>query len=459
MKNIVLPILVVEDDPSLREALVDTLELARYRVITAVDGSDALQKLAQETVGLVVSDVQMKPMDGHTLLIEIKQRYPHIPVILMTAYGVIDKAIQAIKAGACNYLTKPFEPNALLDEVTRTMLPSWPPHDAASASDVIAEDSASRAIFELADRVAETDATVLITGESGTGKEVMARYIHSHSPRHNQPFIAINCAAIPDTLLESLLFGYEKGSFSGAVKSQAGKFEQANGGTLLLDEVTEMPLSLQAKMLRVIQEREVERLGGNHPIKLDLRLIATSNRDMEAAVHENQFREDLFYRLSVFPIELPALRKRAADIIPLAQHVLNRLTEGNGKNARFSSAAANALQNHSWPGNIRELENVVQRALILSNGNTIEPSHLNLRGMAKPAKIAATTLADTEDIAASAPEEDDDNLKSRERTHILNTLKSVDGVRKRAAEKLGMSERTLRYKLHQYKLEGHLADA
>lgn len=436
-----LPILIVEDDRDLREALTDTLELAGYTVRVAEDGSAALQILEREAVGLVVSDVQMRPMDGHTLLKAIKARWPEVPVLLMTAYGMIEKAVEAMRDGACNYLTKPFEADRLLAEVARYMLTP------AAEGDVVAEDAMSRELLALARRVAASHATVLITGESGTGKEVMARYLHRHSPRAGGPFVAINCAAIPDNLLESTLFGYEKGAFTGATTSQAGKFEQASGGTLLLDEISEMPLSLQAKLLRVLQEREVERLGGRGPIPVDVRIIATSNRDMEAEVAAGRFREDLYYRLNVFPLHLPPLRERREDIAPLARHILARLAKQAGRHGMsFSPEALGELTQYAWPGNIRELENVIQRALILAPGHVIEPSHLHLPA----AKIAAAATAAP---VAQAPAEGPTDIKSLERRHIMEALAAEGGSRKRAAQRLGMSERTLRYKLARYREE------
>jgi two-component system response regulator FlrC len=436
-----LPILIVEDDRDLREALCDTLALSGYEAISAADGVMALEMLRRRTVGLVVTDVQMQPMDGHTLLREIKQAYPHLPVLLMTAYGMIDKAVEAMQAGACHYLTKPFEPDILLAEVVRYMLPA----PIEGATEVIAEDARSRELFDLAKRVAATVATVMITGESGTGKEIVARFIHRFSPRSGGPFVAINCAAIPENLLEATLFGHEKGAFTGAQQSQAGKFEQAQGGTLLLDEISEMPLGLQAKLLRVLQEREVERVGGRKAISLDVRVLATSNRDLVAEVKRGCFREDLYYRLNVFPLEMPALRKRTADIVPLAQQFLARFAASFGRaGISLSEEAVRQLTQYGWPGNIRELENVIQRALILAPGDLIEVEHLHLPQLARadlPPKIES----------ASEPPLD---MKSLERVHIMEALDAVKGSRKLAAQRLGMSERTLRYKLQQYREEG-----
>jgi two-component system response regulator FlrC len=433
-----LPILIVEDDRDLREALADTLRLAGHTVLVAEEGGMALEILAREPVGLVVSDVMMRPMDGHALLKAIKARWPEVPVLLMTAYGMIEKAVEAMRDGAANYLTKPFEADRLLAEVARYLLTA--PADA----DVVAEDAMSRELLALARRVAASNATVLITGESGTGKEVMARYLHRHSPRAGKPFVAINCAAIPDNLLESTLFGYEKGAFTGATSSQPGKFEQADGGTLLLDEISEMPLALQAKLLRVLQEREVERVGGRAPIPVDVRIIATSNRDMEAEVAAGRFRGDLYYRLNVFPLHLPPLRSRREDIVPLARHILARLAAQAGRpGLAFSAQAERELTLYPWPGNIRELENVIQRALILAPGGLIEAAHLHLPA----AKIAAPATP------APTPEAPPTDIKSLERRHIMEALAAEGGSRKRAAARLGMSERTLRYKLARYREE------
>ncbi len=448
-----LPILIVEDDNDLREALTDTLELAGYQVLSAEDGEAGLLVLAERKVGMVLSDVQMQPMDGETLLKQVKLAYPHIPVVLMTAYGVIEKAVAALHAGAAHYLPKPFEPDDLLATVAKYMLP------AVDDDAVIAEDPGMLHLLDMAQRVAMSEAAVMITGESGTGKEVLARYIHRHSSRADGPFVAINCAAIPEQLLESTLFGHEKGAFTGAANQHIGKFEQADGGTLLLDEISEMPLELQAKLLRVLQEREVERVGGKKPIAIDIRVLSTSNRDMPAEVAAARFREDLYYRLNVFPLALPALRERPDDIVPLARAMLSRhAASGKRRVPAISAAAAAALTAHSWDGNIRELENVMQRALILAPGDDIEPEHLflpQLRRQVLPvaAKIAAPVANMPQpDLPPAVPVVTD--MRSLERQHIVDTLKQAGGVRKLAAEKLGMSERTLRYKLQQYREEG-----
>src|SRR5574343_1255135 len=448
-----LPVLVVEDDPSLREAIGDTLELAGRSYVAVESGPDALAVLARQAFSIVVSDVRMMPMDGVTLLKEIRARLPHLPVVLMTAYAEVDKAVDAMRSGACDFLLKPFEPQALLAHIGKYELP-----DTGETAGVVAIDPASRNLFAIAGRVATTDATVLLTGESGVGKEVVARFIHRHSARKKGPFVAINCAAIPDSLLEATLFGYEKGAFTGAQQAQAGKFEQAQDGTLLLDEVTEMPMALQAKLLRVLQEREVERVGGKKPVPLNIRIIATSNRDLAEAVAKGVFREDLYYRLNVFPVAIPSLRHRRDDIVPIARHFVAEHGNRFGRSGMsLTPAAESALIAHAWPGNVRELENVIQRALIMAAGNGIGPESLSLVPRPGVESAAQAPVAAIVQSSARVPEAEKkvDNMKDLEREHILRTLAEVGGSRKKAIERLGISERTLRYKLQQYRDEGH----
>jgi len=450
MSESAIRLLVVEDDAALRDAVCMTLELAGHHV-TGVDGGPAaLEALEREPFNLVISDLRMQPMDGLQLLGAIRARLPQMPVLLMTAYGDVEKAVAAMRGGACDFLMKPFEPEALLGHVRRYASPP------VSGDEVVAGDPRTRQLLQMASRVAASDATVLLNGESGTGKEVFAHYIHAHSPRAGRPFVAINCAAIPENLLEATLFGYEKGSFTGAQVSQAGKFEQAQGGTLLLDEISEMPLALQAKLLRVLQEREVERVGGRKAIALDIRVLATSNRDMPAEVAAGRFREDLFYRLNVFPLQIPPLRERPGDILPLARHFLARHAAAMRRTARLDAGAEALLQAHAWPGNVRELENTMQRALILAPGDAVDAATLALclpdaaSGLPPPAAAAAPPAS----LAAVAPARPD-NMKDLEREHILATLREVNGSRKLAVERLGISERTLRYKLQQYRQEGY----
>lgn len=439
-------LLVVEDDDSLRDALLLTLEAAGHSAKGAAGGREALQAMERERFNMVISDLRMAPMDGLELLGEIHGRNPGLPVMLMTAFGEVDKAVAAMRGGACDFMLKPFEPKALLDQIARYATPP-------RAEGVIAEDARSREVLLLASRVARSDATVLLTGESGTGKEVFARYIHDQSGRARGPFVAINCAAIPDSLLEATLFGHERGAFTGAQMAQAGKFEQANGGTLLLDEISEMPLGLQAKLLRVLQEREVERVGGKRPVALDIRVLATSNRDMVAEVKAGRFREDLYYRLNVFPLAIPALRERPGDILPLARHFLSMHGNRAGRAARFDSRAEAKLAACDWPGNVRELENAIQRAVIMAPTDLIGPDHLS---SAMPAGVPASPPPLTESIAGAGSSASPANIKDLERQHILETLAKVGGSRKKAVELLGISERTLRYKLAQYREDGEV---
>ncbi len=437
-----LPVLVVEDDADLREALVDTLELSGFSVVEASDGEAALAVLRREPVGLVVSDAQMQPMDGYTLFTHVKDRYPGLPFVLMTAYGVIERAIELLRAGASHYLLKPFEPQRLIDEVERFLLDA----PEVAAESMVAESPAMKQIVSVASRVAPSDASVLITGPSGAGKEVLARFMHQHSRRKDGPFVAVNCAAIPDNLLESTLFGHEKGAFTGAATALPGKFEQAQGGTILLDEVTEMPLPLQAKLLRVLQEREVERVGGLKTIKLNIRVLATSNRDIQAEVAAGRFREDLYFRLNVFPLNLPGLAARPEDILPLARKLLRKHGDAMDKpRLALGSDAERELTAYSWEGNIRELDNVMQRAAILAAGTEVSAADLmlNIGSFAK-------TVTPPEAVQ-EAPQETD--MRSVEKRHILDALAATGGAKKLAAERLGISERTLRYKLQRYREE------
>lgn len=457
-----LNILVVEDDAALRDALLITLEAAGHVAVGADSGPAALALLAKHDYSMVVSDLRMDPMDGLELLGEIRAAKPALPVLLMTAFGDVDKAVAAMRGGACDFMLKPFEPRALIEQIDRYAKAP------AVSEGVVAADAATHEVLLLASRVARADATVMLTGESGTGKEVFARYIHDQSPRAGGPFIAINCAAIPENLLEATLFGYEKGAFTGAQNSQAGKFEQANGGTLLLDEISEMPLGLQAKLLRVLQEHVVDRVGGKKPVALNIRVLATSNRDMAAEVAAGRFREDLYYRLNVFPLQIPSLRQRPADVMALARHFVSMHGDRLGLQAKLDAGAGAKLAAHSWPGNVRELENVIQRALILAPAQVIGPDQIVFSTMASGTFAAQPMQAPgvstgaapvppvfEESVSAQAPAAAGGaNMKDLERQHILETLTRVGGSRKKAVEALGISERTLRYKLKQYREEG-----
>jgi len=430
-------VLVVEDDATLRQALCDTIKFGGYEAVEASSGVDALGKLSNHGVDMVISDVQMDHMDGRELLRKVRVTNPELPFVIITAHGSVEGAVDAMREGATDYLLKPFEAEVLLDMVSR-----MEPLRKGGASDVIMADPETAKVYALAQKVASNDASILISGESGCGKEVLAQYLHSQSTRVDQPFVAVNCAAIPENMLESMLFGYEKGAYTGAHQARAGKFEQANGGTILLDEVSEMPLALQAKLLRVLQERELERLGGDKVIDLDVRVIATTNRNLVEEVAEGRFREDLYYRLNVFPLHLAPLRERRADILPLAELFLSKYQPAD-RPLKLDIAAAEKIRRATWQGNVRELQNCIQRAAILSQPD----------GLVREEDVVMTApLLSAAPAQAEAQVEDpqarlDGDLKQREHELICEALEASGGKKKEAAERLGISPRTLRYKL------------
>ena len=466
-------VLVVEDDNALNEALSDTLNSAGYSVESVADGQEALHFLGKNSVDLVISDIHMPNMEGTSLLTKMKQDKPDIPIMLMTAYGTIEQAVDTMRNGAVDYLVKPFEAEVLVNMVERYI-----GYSDISEDDIVAVAKESTDVFEIAKRVAPNDATVMITGESGTGKEVVAQYIHRHSNRSDSPFIAINCAAIPENMLEATLFGYEKGAYTGAYKSSPGKFEQAQGGTLLLDEISEMDLGLQAKILRVLQEREVERLGGNKIIDLDVRVLATSNRNMLDEVKKGRFREDLYYRLNVFPLHISSLANRKEDIIPLAKRIMLKSAKSMGVAIpEITSLAIKKLKSYQWPGNVRELDNVMQRATILHKNNELTENDIYFPQQLESHESQNIVVDDSEEIVSgidniSTTESSNSNihsnvsgtaevdaslnsgLKIREWDIILKAIKETKGCRKDTAEKLGISQRTLRYKLARMRKDG-----
>lgn len=370
-------VLLVEDDPALREALTVTLELENIAFRSVDSAESALRELKISRPGVVVSDIRLPGISGLDLLTQARDLHSDLPVVLMTAFADARMAVDALRAGARDFLLKPFRPEQLI-EVVRRYLPH-PEQPPVTSHGPVAVDPISRRLLQKLERVAQTDATVLLLGESGSGKEVMAQFVHQRSPRGKQAFVAINCAAIPSTLLESTLFGFERGAFTGASKSQPGKFELAQGGSLFLDEIGEMPLELQAKLLRVLQERQVERVGSHQTVELNVRVIAATNQDLTARVAKGLFREDLFYRLNVFPLRVPALRERAADIVALAERFLLKYRASMGlPETRLSDASRQALLAHPWPGNVRELENAIQRGLLLCDGVWIQPGDMDL---------------------------------------------------------------------------------
>ncbi|MFV1873217.1 MAG: sigma-54-dependent transcriptional regulator [Oleiphilus sp.] len=467
VSNHVTKVLIVEDDRELREALCTTLQLAGMAFIEADCAEAALIQLEKNKVDIVVSDVNMPGMDGHALLGHIKLKYPDLPMMLITAFGQVKLAVDAMQSGASDYLVKPFEPKVLIQSIIKILGMSEEGVSVTRSGQSqapVAEDPFTKQFFQIAERVAESESTVMISGESGTGKEVLARYIHDKSPRCKKPFVALNCAAIPENMLEATLFGHEKGAFTGAYNSSPGKFEQANGGTLLLDEISEMDLGLQAKLLRVLQEREVERVGGRKTIPLDVRVLATTNRDLKEYVKEGKFREDLYYRLSVFPMMWKPLRERPLDIWPLAQRLLDEHAQKMKRSPmQFAEDVKAYLTSYAWPGNVRELDNAIQRSLILAANGIVTIADFCLDNANTSNWILDQVQSEPNDSPDEVIEvelESDSmsglgkDLKLREYQIIIDTLKQENGKKKNAAEKLGISPRTLRYKLAQMRDNG-----
>ncbi len=438
-------ILVVEDDPHMMCGLTAAIKKEGHEVEPASDVSQAFKKLNSDTYHLVITDLKMPGGSGMQVLEEVKRRSELTPVIVITAFGTVEKAVEAMKAGAVDFIQKPFSFEELRAAIRRSLdgkqlLCTMNPADEACG--ILTTDQTMFRILQRARAVAATRVPVLIQGESGTGKELLARFIHSLSPRNGKPFVAVNCAAIPENLLESELFGHERGAFTGAVTRKLGKFEQANNGTLLLDEIGEMSLNLQAKLLRVLQEWEVDRLGGSSPVRVDVRLVATTNADLAECVRKGKFREDLYFRLNVIPFHLPALRERPGDIPLLAEHFLKRAAKEHGRQVvGIEPKALEKLERHTWRGNVRELRNVMERAVLLSQGKILKQEDIFLE-----------YLQDT----PFTQEQGNGSLKDVERELILCTLEKEGWNRTRASEKLGISIRTLRNKLHEYRREGFL---
>ncbi|SEO57380.1 sigma-54-dependent transcriptional regulator [Aquisalimonas asiatica] len=420
-------ILVVAADEATREAPCAALDAAGFEPVPAASVDSACDLVASMPVSLALVHGAC-PGDWR----QLRRHAGAPPVVVMEAGAEVPRAVQAIRSGAVDFLTNPEDASAVVSVTRRHAV-------VMNSRGVIAVDERTRGVLDLARRVAPKPVTVLLNGESGTGKEVFARYLHEQSDRARGPFVAVNCAAIPENMLEALLFGYEKGAFTGATRSHPGKFEQAAGGTLLLDEISEIAPELQAKLLRALQEREVERLCGTAPIPVDARVVATTNRDLRQAVQNGQFREDLYYRLHVFPIQLPPLRERRDDILPLADAFLRKFGDGG---ATMSPGARHMLREYEWPGNVRELENVVQRALILADDGCVDAEDLRF---------------ELGPLSSAAPEADaslDDSMKDSEHRLILDTLRQSNGSRKMTAERLGISVRTLRYKLARMRDDG-----
>ena len=423
------PILVVDDDPQMRSALREAVQRLGYEAVAAEDGQDALARLQKGNFAMVISDMKMPRMDGLAFLRETRRKVGKIPFLIITGYATVENAVEAMKEGASEYLMKPFSFETLNARIDAIMGKS------AGEREIVTASPKMQRLLQLSESVASSDTTVLITGESGTGKELLARHICRLSSRKDKPFIAVNCAAIPDNLMESELFGFEKGAFTGAADRKIGKFELANGGTILLDEIGEMPLPLQAKLLRVLQEKEIDRVGGKYPVPVDIRVIATTNRDLNRESLDGRFREDLYYRLSVFPLQIPSLRDRPEDIPLLAEYFLKKFTSQFGKEiSGFSDEAVQFLRNRQWRGNIREFENTIQRSVLLCTGGAV--------------RVNDFMIDEESDAAEPAPA--GAGLKDMEKDLIFRTLKDTGGNKTRAAKILGVSVRTIRNKLHEY---------
>jgi DNA-binding NtrC family response regulator len=442
-------VLVVDDEPSMRTALSHALSRSGYSVETAASGLEGLEKFKKEKHSVVITDMKMPEISGMDVLERVKKISPQVSVIMITAYGTISKAVEAMKVGASDYILKPFSVETLeaaIKKACENTAGQIQPKSASTQSrttpenkKIITQDPTLIKVSSLAKSIATSNATVLILGESGTGKELLASFIHRHSDRARKPYVAVNCAALPETLAENELFGHEKGSFTGADHRKTGKFELANHGTILLDEVSEMAIPMQAKLLRVLQEREIDRIGGSRPIPIDVRIIAISNTDLKKAVEEGTFREDLFYRLNVVPLTLPPLRERKSDIPLLADYFLNKYNSANNKKMKtISEQTVSLLLKYDWNGNVRELENTIERAVILGNGETLLPKHLFLEGLKTPGN-------------QNVPLKVGLSLREMERQLIYQTLKEVNDNRTHAARILGISIRTLRNKLREYK--------
>ncbi len=444
-------ILVVDDEMLIRNFLAETLKRKGCEVITAENGKTALAEFKQNSFDMVFTDMKMPDLTGLEVLKRIKELNPSAIVVVVTAFGSIDNAVEAMRLGAFNYLIKPFTPDtieavvekaceyqSLIAENQYLRQEVNGGSGAYESSAVVAESAVMKKILQDVERVANSNASVFISGESGTGKEVISHLIHHRSPRAQKPYVRVNCAAIPESLVESEFFGHEKGAFTGAANKRLGRFELAHSGTLLLDEITEVPTFLQAKLLRAIQEQEFERVGGTKPVKVDVRLISTSNRNVKEAIQNKQLREDLYYRLNVVPIHLPPLRERSEDILPLAEHFLNTLCkENHKKEMTLTKAAKEKLQSYEWPGNVRELGNIIERAVVLETGTRINPDSLFLdQGPGASDQIAIPVGI---------------TLQELEKRFIIETLQTHRD-RNRAAERLGISVEQLREKLKEYNL-------
>ena len=457
------PILLVEDKDSLRAMLRHALEAQGHTVVEATDEGEALRLLAESRPALVLSDLKLPTGDGFGVLRGAKEFDPDLPVVVMTAYGSIQDAVRAMKDGALDFLAKPIDPDHLLLLVERALAQRRLATENVllkeelavrrGAPAIIGEDASLKRVSVALQRAATTDATVLLQGESGTGKELFARMLHALSPRNDGPFVAINCAAIPENLLETELFGYEKGAFTGANARKPGRFELAHRGTLFLDEIGELPIALQAKILRALEERRFERVGGTVSLQVDVRIVAATNRNLKAAVGNRQFREDLFFRLSVFPIDIPPLRERRGDVEILARYFIERYCrELKKKPMALTPQALDELRAYAWPGNVRELQNCIERAVILSEGDAILPRNLNLSFVAL-ATAAPPSPWEQIDLSGTLADVNRRVTAEAERRKIAQALRDAGANKPRAADLLQVSYKTLLMKLKDYGIE------
>lgn len=457
------PVLLVEDKDSLRAMLRHALEAQGHAVVEAVDEAGAIEQMRQARPAVVLTDLKLPAGDGFGVLRAAKELDPELQVVVMTAYGSIQDAVTAMREGAMDFLAKPVDPDHLLLMVERAiaqrrMLTEYillkeELAERRGAPRIIGEDPKLRQVSQQLHRAAATDATVLLEGESGTGKELFARALHALSPRADGPFVAINCAAIPDTLLETELFGHEKGAFTGASARKPGRFELAHRGTLFLDEIGDLPLALQAKILRALEEKRFERVGGTQSLHVDVRVVAATNRNLKVRVAERQFREDLFFRLSVFPIQIPPLRERSGDVVILARHFVDRFCRDlSKKTLTLSHAALNELTTYAWPGNVRELQNCIERAVILCDGDTIQPRHLNL-SFRQAAAVPVTSPWDQIDLSGTLADALRRVTTEVEHRKLEQALRDASGNKQRAADLLQVSYKTLLQKLKEHGVE------
>jgi DNA-binding NtrC family response regulator len=438
-------VLIVDDEAAMREGLEANFRRHGWRVQSAAGVGEALSAFQQEPSRLVITDMRMPDGDGLQVMEGVRKCMPETPVILLTAYGSVPDAVEAMRGGACDYLQKPISFEELESAAERFVGRASEPAGADGGVEAVAESLSFRRVLEQARKVARSDVDILIEAESGTGKEVVARIIHQHSSRRTGPFVAVNCSAFPENLLESELFGHVRGAFTGAQNAKAGKFELAHGGTLLLDEIGEMPLALQPKLLRVLQEREIDRLGDTKPVHVDVRIIATTNRPLHQQVKSNVFRADLYYRLHVVPLTIPPLRDRREDILPLAEYFLRKYEPAESRGMfRISKELAEQLKWHDWPGNVRELENVIRRELAFAAGTTLDAREIELG-------------SELREDAAPGEVRPGVTMHEMQRRLLEATLEATGGNRTRAAALMGVSLRTVRNKIREYGLAGRRA--